>query len=63
MFKATNGAAISATARRGNNIQDHPYTPARMPAIAVVALSQAHSENRVYRSGKPAGAVFICGVR
>jgi hypothetical protein len=45
-----------------NIIQDRGYTPVRMTANAVGAFSQAHSENRVYRSGKPAGAIFICEV-
>jgi hypothetical protein len=44
-----------------NIIQNSGYTPVRMTANAVGALSQAHSENRVYRSGNPAGAIFICG--
>jgi hypothetical protein len=37
------------------------YTASLTSANAVNVLSQAHSENRVYRSGKPAGAIFICG--
>jgi hypothetical protein len=53
-------ARVSAGINAANIIQDRPYTPIRMPANAVVAFSQAHSENRVYRSGKPAGAIFIC---
>jgi hypothetical protein len=56
------GSWLSATFQRANIIQDRPYTLIRMTANAVGAFSQAHSENRVYRSGKPAGAVFICEV-
>jgi hypothetical protein len=55
---AARRAAIIASA---NIIQNPGYTPVRMTANAVVAFSQAHSENRVYRSGNPAGAIFICG--
>jgi hypothetical protein len=65
MFLSTHIAdAIAARnpAKRANIIHDRPYTPVRMTANAVVAFSQAHTENRVYRSGKPAGAIFICGV-
>lgn len=60
--KATDAIAARKPAKRANIIQDRPYTLIRMTVNAVGAFSQAHSENRVYRSGKPAGAIFICGV-
>jgi hypothetical protein len=60
--KGTGDARHEAGGRHtpSNIIQNSGYTPVRMTANAVGALSQAHSENRVYRSGNPAGAIFIC---
>jgi hypothetical protein len=55
--RAARVAGVPATA---NIIQDYPYTPFQIAANAVGAFSQAHKENRVYRSGNPAGAIFIC---
>jgi hypothetical protein len=58
---ATDGPTLPAAIIATTNInQNSGYTPVRMAANAVGALSQAHSENRVYRSGNPAGAIFIC---
>lgn len=37
------------------------YTSRRISATSQGAFSQAHKENRVPRSGKPAGAIFMCG--
>jgi hypothetical protein len=61
---APTAAANAASAKRPDStaiiIKDRDYTPFWMSANAVGAFSQAHTENRVYRSGKPAGAIFMC---
>jgi hypothetical protein len=53
--------ATAAIAGAVTITQTFTYPPRRMSANAVGAFSQAQSENRVYRSGKPAGAIFISG--